>query len=92
MKNYVPIYHDFLEITKDLSTKEIGGLVDALVSYSAGEEYEHLLTDGSLPIFLLMKERADRHAALSEVRSRAGSSRKKPAKEPGSKAFGVPSP
>ena len=70
---YVPIYFDWLEATKDLSLKEKGNLIDALVSYSAGKEYEHLLTGGCLTAFRLMKKRVDRHAALSELRRQAGS-------------------
>ena len=40
---YVPIYLDWLEVTQDLSAEEKGNLIDAVVAYASGEEYEHLL-------------------------------------------------
>ena len=77
---YVPIFYDWLEVTQDLSLEEKGKLIDAIVAYSAGLEYEHLLTGGCLIAFRFMKGQMDRYAAISESRSRAGSSRKGPAK------------
>ena len=77
---YVPIFYDWLEVTQDLSRDEKANLIDAIVSYSAGKEYEHLLTGGCQIAFRFMKGQMDRYAAISESRSRAGSSRKGPAK------------
>lgn len=77
---YVPIFYDWLEATQDLSRDEKANLIDAIVSYSAGKEYEHLLSGGCLIAFRFMKGQVDRHAAISESRSRSGSSRKGPAK------------
>ena len=77
---FIPIFYDWLEDTQDLSQEEKGNLIDAVVAYSAGMEYEHLLTGGCRIAFRFMKGQIDRNAAISESRSRAGSSRKKPAK------------
>ena len=74
---FIPIFYDWLEDTQDLSQEEKGNLIDAVVAYSAGMEYEHLLTGGCRIAFRFMKGQIDRNAAISESRSRAGSSRKK---------------
>lgn len=76
-KEYVPIYFDWLEVTQDLSPEEKGNLIDAVVSYASGAEYEHLLTGGCKIAFRFFKGQVDRNAAISEVRSKAGSNKGK---------------
>ena len=75
-KAYVPIYLDWLYTTQDLTPEEKGNLVDAMVSYASGLEYEHLLTGGCRIAFRFLKGQIDRNAAISESRSLAGSARK----------------
>ena len=45
-REYVPIFFDWLDVTQDLTAEEKGNLIDAVVAYASGAEYEHLLTGG----------------------------------------------
>ena len=75
-KEYVPVFFDWLETTQDLSAEEKGNLIDAVVSYASGRDYEHLLTGGCRIAFRFLKGQVDRNAAISDARSKAGSNRK----------------
>lgn len=75
-KEYVPIFFDWLETTQDLTAEEKGNLIDAVVSYASGEEYEHYLTGSCKIAFRFLKGQVDRNAAISEARSKAGAIKK----------------
>ena len=68
---YVPIFLEWLEVTQDLSAEEKGNLIDAVVSYAAGKEYEQLLSGGCRIAFRFLKGQVDRNAAISDVRRQA---------------------
>ena len=68
---YVPIFLDWLEVTQDLTAEEKGNLVDAVVSYAAGKEYEHLLAGGAKIAFRFLKGQVDRNKDISNKRSEA---------------------
>lgn len=70
-KEYVPIFYEWLDVTQDLTAEEKGNLIDAVVSYASGREYEHLLTGGCKIAFRFLKGQVDRNAALSDVRRNA---------------------
>lgn len=70
-KGYVPIFFDWLETTQDLEADEKGNLIDAVVSYAAGLEYEHLLNGASRIAFRFLKGQVDRNAAIAVVRKQA---------------------
>lgn len=70
---YVPIYLDWLDNTQDLSAEEKGNLIDAVVAYASGDEYEHLLTGGTRIAFRFLKGQVDRNNELSAKRSKAAS-------------------
>lgn len=70
-KEYVPIFFDWLDVTQDLSAEEKGNLIDAVVAYASGQEYEHLLTGGCKIAFRFLKGQVDRNNAISEARSNA---------------------
>ena len=74
-KEYVPIYFDWLETTQDLSAEERGNLINAIVAYASGQEYEHLLTGGCKIAFRFFKGQVDRNNAISDSRSKAGSNK-----------------
>ena len=74
-KEYVPIFLDFNENTKDLSDEECGRLIRAMISYANGEEYSHLLVGAEKYVFPFIKGFIDRNAAISEARSKAGASK-----------------
>lgn len=72
-KEYVPIFYDWLDTTQDLSAEEKGNLIDAIISYAAGCEYEHLLTEKVKIAFRFMKGAVDRSNDISAKRSKAAS-------------------
>ena len=74
-KEYVPIYLDWLEQTQDLQPEEKGNLIDAVVSYASGLDYEQYLSGGCRIAFRFYKGYIDRNAAISEARSKAGSNK-----------------
>lgn len=72
-KEYVPIFFSWLKDTQDLTAEEKGNLIDAVVSYASGEEYEHLLIGGTKIAFRFLQGQVDRNNAISDVRSKARS-------------------
>lgn len=71
-KEYVPIFFEWLDVTQDLTAEEKGNLIDAVVSYASGREYEHLLDGAPCRIaFRFLKGQVDRNAAISDVRRQA---------------------
>lgn len=78
-KEYVPIYLDWSENTQDLTAEEKGNLIDAVILYASGQEYEHLLTGGTKIAFRFMKGQIDRNSAISDARAKAGSNKKEQA-------------
>ena len=60
-------------MTQDLTAEEKGNLIDAVVAYASGGEYEHLLTGSVRIAFRFMKGQIDRNSAISDVRSKARS-------------------
>lgn len=68
---YVPIYLEWLDVTQDLTAEEKGNLIDAVVAYAAGVEYEHLLTGGVRIAFRFLKGQVDRNREISEIRRNA---------------------
>lgn len=70
-REYVPVFFDWLDVTQDLTAEEKGNLIDAVVSYASGCEYEHLLTGAVRIAFRFLKGQVDRNVAISEARSEA---------------------
>lgn len=70
-KGYVPVFFDWLDTTQDLSAEEKGNLIDAVVSYAAGLEYEHMLNGATKIAFRFLKGQVDRNAAIADVRRQA---------------------
>ena len=77
-REYVPIFFDWLETTQDLSNEEKGNLIDAVMLYATGSDewINHLETSGEKVAFRFMKGQIDRNTAISDARSKAGSSKK----------------
>lgn len=76
-REYIPLFLDFNESTQDLTDEECGRLVRAIVDYANGNDYESRLTGGEKIAFRFIKGTIDRNQAISEVRAKAGASRKK---------------
>lgn len=75
-KEYVPVYLDWLYVTQDLSAKDKGNLIDAVIAYASGIEYEHMLNSRSRIAFRFLKGQVDRNSVISETRSRARGTKK----------------
>lgn len=84
-KEYVPIFFDWLETTQDLSAEEKGRLIDAVITYAAGGDYEALLEGAEKIAFRFLKGQIDRNAAISDARSRAGANKQEQKQEEESK-------
>lgn len=78
---YVPIYLDWLDVTQDLTAEEKGRLIDAVVAYASGLDYDHLLTGGVRIAFRFLKGQVDRNREISAKRSKAASGDKSEAPE-----------
>lgn len=76
-REYIPLFLDFNDSTQDLSDEECGRLVRSIVDYANGKEYESRLTGAEKIAFRFFKGAIDRNQAISEVRAKAGASRKK---------------
>ena len=70
-KGYVPIFFDWIETTQDLTAEEKGNLIDAVVLYACGKEYEHLLSGACRIAFRFMQGQVDRNAKISKLRQEA---------------------
>ena len=68
---YIPVYLEWLEVTQDLTAEEKGNLIDAVVSYASGLEYDHLLSGGSRIAFRFLKGQVDRNREISVARRNA---------------------
>ena len=77
-RKYVPVFFDWPEVTQDLTNEERGILINALVMYASGEEYEHLLSGVVKVAFRFLKGQYDRFSEISEKRrtARAGNGEK----------------
>lgn len=76
-REYVPLFLDFNDSTQDLADEECGRLVRAIIDYANGREYESRLVGAEKIAFRFLKGAIDRNQAISEVRAKAGASRKK---------------
>lgn len=76
-REYIPLFLDFNESTQDLTDEECGRLVRSIVDYANGKEYESRLAGAEKIAFRFIKGTIDRNQAISEVRAKAGASRKK---------------
>lgn len=76
-REYIPLFLDFNDSTQDLTDEECGRLVRSIVDYANGKEYESKLVGAEKIAFRFLKGAIDRNQAISEVRSKAGASKKK---------------
>ena len=75
-KEYVPIFFDWLENTQDLTPEQKGNLIDAVILYATGGDYEAMLQGPEKIAFRFMKGQIDRNSAISDARAKAGSANK----------------
>lgn len=76
MKGYVPIFFDWLEVTEELNATEKGRLIDAIVAYARGGDWQEFAKGNERYLFPAFRGQIDRANEISEVRSRATDNRR----------------
>ncbi len=70
-RDYVPVSFDWIEETKELNDQEKGRLIDAVVLYACGGDWEERIKGNERYLFPALMKRIDRSIKLSETRSKA---------------------
>ena len=73
-ESYIPVFLDWVEVTEQLNDQEKGRLVDALVLYARGEDWQDRIKGNERFLFPALRKMIDRSAEISEKRRQAGSS------------------
>lgn len=69
---YVPIYLDWTEVTRELNAQEKGRLIDAIVLYAKGGDWQEQIKGNERYLFPAFQGQIDRSRELSEIRTQAG--------------------
>lgn len=72
-ETFVPIYLDWTEVTEELNDQEKGRLIDAIVLYKAGGDWQDRIKGNERYLFPAFRKQMDRAARISEARASAGS-------------------
>ena len=76
MREYVPIFFDWVEVTGELNAQEKGRLIDAIVLYAQGGDWQEQIKGNERYLFPAFKKQIDRANEISEIKSRATESRR----------------
>lgn len=68
-QHYTPIWDDWAEVTQELSAEEKGRLIDAIVAYDNGEDWQLMITGNERYVFPSYKARIDRWKELCDTRA-----------------------
>ena len=71
-KEYVPIFYDWTEVTEELNDQEKGRLIDAIVLYARGEDWQDRIKGNERYLFPAFREQINRNGQLSQDRAIAG--------------------
>ena len=71
MKEYVPIFFDWVEVTGELNAQEKGRLIDAIVLYAQGGDWQEQIKGNERYLFPAFKKQIDRANEISDVRAEA---------------------
>lgn len=69
---YVPIFFDWVEVTEELTAQEKGRLIDAIVLYAQGGDWQEQIKGNERYLFPAFKKQIDRARETSEKRAVAG--------------------
>lgn len=83
---YVPVFWDWIEVTGELNDQEKGRLIDAMVMYSRGGDWQDRIKGNERYLFPAFRQQIERARAMSEKRADAGSTGGKQAQANASKA------
>ena len=72
MREYVPIFFDWVEVTGELNAQEKGRLIDAIVLYAQGGDWQEQIKGNERYLFPAFRKQIDRANEISEARSEAG--------------------
>lgn len=76
MKEYVPIFFDWVEVTGELNAQEKGRLIDAIVLYAQGGDWQEQIKGNERYLFPAFRKQIDRASEISDLRSKATESRR----------------
>ena len=69
---YVPVFWDWIEVTGELNDQEKGRLIDAMVMYSRGGDWQDRIKGNERYLFPAFQQQINRARKLSDKRSYAG--------------------
>lgn len=72
-KEYVPIFFDWLQVTEELNDQEKGRLIDAIVLFASGGDWQDRIKGNERYLFPAFREQINRSNQISEARAIAGS-------------------
>lgn len=70
---YVPVFFDWVEVTGELTAQEKGRLIDAIVLYAQGGDWQEQIKGNERYLFPAFKKQIDRARETSGKRASAGS-------------------
>lgn len=77
MADYIPVFLDWTEATQELNSQEKGRLIDAMVMYARGGDWQEQIKGNERYVFPMFRGQIDRHMnkveALRENGKRGGS-------------------
>ena len=71
-KDYTPIFHDWIEVTRELNAQEKGRLIDAIVLYDMNGDWQEQIKGNERYVFPGYQVRIDRWNEISGIRAQAG--------------------
>ena len=71
-QEYVPVFWDWIEVTGELNDQEKGRLIDAMVMYSRGGDWQDRIKGNERYLFPAFQQQIIRARKLSDQRSDAG--------------------
>ena len=69
---YYTLYFNWIEDTQELNDQEKGRLIDAIVLYARGDDWQERIKGNERYVFPIYRNQLDRARRLSEVRAEAG--------------------
>ena len=74
-REYVPIFFDWPTVTRELNAQEKGRLIDAIVAYATGEDWQEQIKGNERYVFPGYQVRVGRWNEISDSRSQASKSK-----------------
>lgn len=71
-KEYVPIFYDWVKVTEELNDQEKGRLIDAIVLYATGGDWQERIKGNERYLFPAFREQINRNENISKARAAAG--------------------